>query len=701
VVASALAGGASTTLPFSVQILAGGGIVSQTPMNLGFLTNTSAAQQTAFSVNAQGSALSYGINYIPASAPLNPLPAGAVQIISGAYGTIAAGGTNSVIVQVSPANLAAGVYQGYFQAVVPGTSPVQVLGYSTLVAFVGNGSPSLVSWIPASPGPLNITVPAGFAAGNLNQPANITITAVGDTSSTPLFVGNVPGIGGVTAPTISTPANFPTGMTACFLPYGAGVSSTTQQPPCELRVTPTQSDNPTCSVWAPSPQNGSGYRTCSYAISVDTTLLPAATYNSAITFTATNGLTLSVPVSVTVTATPGVVVKANVPQPLGGTQLLPVTALSFSGVAGQNVTYCQSIQIGATGGTVTGLSLTTANPWMAVSNDPSTILQFGTGFFQSVQFGVLTNPSVWNTNVCVNAVAQPRQPAVLNGQITIASSGGNPVVIPVTFTLSGGTGSASNLQQIGVFRGQASGLGVFALDVSGTYNYAASTTKFRFFGLNGDQPVAGDWFGTGVVSLGVFRAGQWYIDANNNGVWDGVAGGDVIWSFGLPGDMAIVGDWTGDGKSKIGVMRCPAVGQCTWYLDAGNKHGYDPATVVTAQYGLPGDKPVANNWSGTGMADQIGVFRCPAAGVCTWIVDSFGAGAYQANDAQYFYGLTGDYPIVGNWFGTGRKRIGVFRSGQVILNVSGTNVFQSGIDFFGSFGLNGDLPVIGLWTQFP
>jgi hypothetical protein len=40
----------------------------------------------------------------------------------------------------------------------------------------------------------------------------------------------------------------------------------------------------------------------------------------------------------------------------------------------------------------------------------------------------------------------------------------------------------------------------------------------------------------------------------------------------------------------------------------------------------------------------------------------------------------------------------VFRGGTVILNVSGTNAFVSGVDFLGSFGLAGDLPVIGFWT---
>jgi hypothetical protein len=105
-------------------------------------------------------------------------------------------------------------------------------------------------------------------------------------------------------------------------------------------------------------------------------------------------------------------------------------------------------------------------------------------------------------------------------------------------------------------------LAAWAFDSNGD-NAFELTDKFpRFFGLNGDMAVAGDWVGSGIVRIGVFRcpaAGvcQWYIDLNNNGRWDGPFGGDAIWSFGLTGDIPVAGDWSGNGISKIGVMRCP------------------------------------------------------------------------------------------------------------------------------------------------
>ena len=265
-------------------------------------------------------------------------------------------------------------------------------------------------------------------------------------------------------------------------------------------------------------------------------------------------------------------------------------------------------------------------------------------------------------------------------------------------------------------------------------NAFEATDKVRIFGLSGlpgstlpDVAVAGDFFGTGATQNGVFRCPaigqpgicQWYIDANNNGQWDGLFGGDAIWNFGLPGDIPVVGDWNGSGIAKIGIMRCPASGVCTWYLDIGNRHTYDPATVGTYLFGLPGDKPVVSNWSGIAQiapVDNIGVFRCPAAsGVCTWVVDNIGVtvfstpvpvGAFNPSDAQYSFGLTGDSPVIGNWSGTGQKRIGVFRPNSPIaglaqwfVDTNGDHTFTPGFDQIFNYGLAGDQPVVGFFTN--
>jgi hypothetical protein len=321
---------------------------------------------------------------------------------------------------------------------------------------------------------------------------------------------------------------------------------------------------------------------------------------------------------------------------------------------------------------------------------------------------------------------------------------GGGVVVPVTF-VNAGSGvtnplpTGSRLSQLGIFRPTGAPLTntfmQLIADVDGSNSFNSPPDKFRNFGLNGanatgtaqDIAVAGDWDNTGVVRLGVFRCPQvgqpgvcnWYIDMNNNGVFDGTFGGDAIWSnFGLPGDIPVVGDWNGTGVSKIGVFRCPTVGECQWFLDLGNKHTFDPATVGIYNFGLPGDKPVVGNWvpNALSTADQVGIFRCPAAGTCTWIVDSLGktgqagqnVSIYSGADATFSFGLPGDIPVVGNWNGNGKKRIGVFRptTGQWFVDTNGNGVFDTPADQTWNFGLPAasnpggvaDQPIVGFWT---
>jgi hypothetical protein len=319
--------------------------------------------------------------------------------------------------------------------------------------------------------------------------------------------------------------------------------------------------------------------------------------------------------------------------------------------------------------------------------------------------------------------------------VAVSGSGSSVSLRPVT----GGTRS---LSQIGVFRPIAVAPNspmAFFLDQGGSYTWD-SNAKIRFFGLSGapgatapDIPVIGDWDGSGISRLGVFRCpavGQpgpcsWYIDLNNSGQWEGTLNGDAIWAnFGLPGDIPVVGDWNGTGVSKIGVFRCPSgTGECQWVLDLGNKHTYDPATAGIYRFGLPGDQPVVGTWTANSPADQVGILRCPTAGaVCQWIVDSLGktggssVSLYDPADAIFpFTGpggfVPGDVAVVGDWNGNGRKRIGIFRpvTGTWFVDTNGNGSYEAppfGVDQTFSFGLPAvlnpggvaDQPVVGFWT---
>lgn len=75
---------------------------------------------------------------------------------------------------------------------------------------------------------------------------------------------------------------------------------------------------------------------------------------------------------------------------------------------------------------------------------------------------------------------------------------------------------------------------------------------FRFGG-EGDQPVAGDFNGDGISTLGVFSDGMWSLDVNGDGQFEDQH--DAMFEFGMPGDVAVSGDFNGDGIDEIAVVR--------------------------------------------------------------------------------------------------------------------------------------------------
>ena len=229
----------------------------------------------------------------------------------------------------------------------------------------------------------------------------------------------------------------------------------------------------------------------------------------------------------------------------------------------------------------------------------------------------------------------------------------------------------------GVFR-RMDGAGLFALGIDGAT---------RVFGRASDQPVVGDWTGSGVTRIGVFRDGVWFLDLNNNGKWDGPEGGDAVCHFGLRGDRPVAGDWTGDGTTKIGVFR-----DGLWLLDYSGEHTLDPRvpSIRTFHFGLKTDIPVVSNWGHAGRADHAGVFRDGL-----WYVDVNGDGKYDPkDDALYPFGLPGDIPVVVNW--GGGQKIGIYRGGLWILDRNGNNRYDADDAVFKN-GRPGDIPLTGQW----
>jgi hypothetical protein len=151
--------------------------------------------------------------------------------------------------------------------------------------------------------------------------------------------------------------------------------------------------------------------------------------------------------------------------------------------------------------------------------------------------------------------------------------------------------------RLGVFR---PGTGYWFLDT----NYDGSLSscridecKYLSAYVNGDLPVVGDWNGAGVTRLGLFRptTGEWFLDKNGNKSWNGCSEDHCISSFGSPGDRPVVGDWSGSGTSAVGIYR-PSTGE--WFLDFNGNGTWDGCgiDICISGFGAPEDVPVAGKW---------------------------------------------------------------------------------------------------------
>lgn len=151
--------------------------------------------------------------------------------------------------------------------------------------------------------------------------------------------------------------------------------------------------------------------------------------------------------------------------------------------------------------------------------------------------------------------------------------------------------------RIGTFRPSN---GYWYLDKNGSGEFEGCT-KDRCATLNiyvdGDLPVVGDWSGNGITQLGLFRpsTGEWFLDSSGNFAWDGCGIDLCFASFGTVGDLPVSGDWDGTRNSKVGIFR-PSTGE--WFLEHNGNGQWDGCTVdvCVAGFGAPGDIPVVGRW---------------------------------------------------------------------------------------------------------
>jgi len=208
-------------------------------------------------------------------------------------------------------------------------------------------------------------------------------------------------------------------------------------------------------------------------------------------------------------------------------------------------------------------------------------------------------------------------------------------------------------------------------------------------------PVVGDWNGSGVSQLGMFRTDTavWQLDRNANETWEECGTDICLEPYGQRTDIPITGSWNASGYDRIGVFR-PSTGK--WYLDVngnGKLNACDRDRCGYLNVFKTGDIPVPGDWNGNGTT-KFGLFR-PSTG--EWFLDYNGDRGWDrcTKDRCINSSWTGAYlPVSGDWDGTGTSKIGVFdpSSGEWFLDLNGNGQWTKF-----SFGEKGDIPVVGKW----
>ncbi|HJT26904.1 MAG TPA: SBBP repeat-containing protein [Pyrinomonadaceae bacterium] len=210
------------------------------------------------------------------------------------------------------------------------------------------------------------------------------------------------------------------------------------------------------------------------------------------------------------------------------------------------------------------------------------------------------------------------------------------------------------------------------------------------FGQKGDQPIVGDWNGSGIDQPGVFRpsTGQFILQIN--------ALKTITVNFGGSVNIAVVGDWDGNGIDTPGVFN-PANGD--WFVTNGingaNINNSTPVANFIFTFGQNGDTPIAGDWDGNGL-DSVGLFR---TGTSTFLLSNGFQGSVDIK--PFVFGSLGSKPIAGDWDGDGIDSVGVFTQTTGTMSLTNINRVGAVADIVFTFGVNGDIPLAGDWDGKP
>lgn len=361
------------------------------------------------------------------------------------------------------------------------------------------------------------------------------------------------------------------------------------------------------------------------------------------------------------------------------------------------------------------------NVYIAGFASPATLLQTTPGAFQSSNRGDNDAFVVKIGSTFPDSIGTFR-PSTGQWLLRNTNSAGTPDII-VTFGQVGdqpvvGDWDGNGVDDLGVFRPST---GQFILRLTSFQLLKTCflcnpvltqvvTLNTINFGQSGDRAVVGDWNGDGIDTPGVFRpsTGQFLLTngPNTNNTTPPI---NSIVPFGRAGDEPVAGDWNGDGIDTVGVLSLNG-SECVYLLTNNNA----TIDVSAAGFCTPGEFPLAvtGDWNGDGV-NSLGVFS-PSLG--TMFITDKNATLLAQDEIQFNFGLSGDIPVAGDWdgkpantspnSGVNDPAEGSSRAGQVqtftttCSDPDGWHDIHT-IDFkvARSLGAGGGVP-IALWVQF-
>jgi Divergent InlB B-repeat domain/Fibronectin type III domain len=385
----------------------------------------------------------------------------------------------------------------------------------------------------------------------------------------------------------------------------------------------------------------------------------------------------------------------------GSSVTLTATASSGSSFAGWSGTGC-------TTGTVTVNGNMTCTATFNINSFTLTVAKSGTGDGVVTATGINCGTDcseLYASGTSVTLTAIPAGGSSFAGWSGTGWNGsGCQGTAGCTMTISSNTAVTATFvnnqaDKVGIYRPST---GEWFLDRNGD---GCSTDKcVRSLATAGAVPVVGDWNRSGVTLLGLFlpATAQWRLDINGNGTLEDCGIDNCLGTFGQGTDIPIAGKWSSTGYDRIGVFR-PSNER--WYMDVngnGSLNNCSKDRCANLSVYRDGDLPVTGDWSGDGVT-KVGLYR-PSTG--QWFLDRNGDRSWDGCRRDLCISSFGttepeDLPVTGDWNGTGKSKIGLFRpqTGEWLLDLNGNNQWDGcDIDLcLTDFGDVGDLPVAGKW----